>query len=359
METSYGTGDLGKLFFEQVFDPIAVYRVNPGPFDLDKVMYLDVNKAYEKVMKVKREQVIGRSFAQVWPNGEARWSDLIRACVTRRRAARSEGHSPSTGTYLEAMAFYLPPDRVAVIFFDQTKWKAAASALQDSQEKLRNLAARLTLSEEQTRREIAADIHDRVGYSLVSLLHLVRELKARSSDDESRELSRRCQKEIEGLVEETRTLIFKLSPPVLKDLGLNFALETLAENIFTPLGIGWTFQGDDDAVTALPVDDEICVLLYRMTRELLINITKHSKAKHAAIRVRRGQGKIQVIVEDDGVGFVPPSLRTEGNARTGYGLFSIRERLLTIDGQLNVLSEPGKGTTVVMTAPRMLGRSDE
>ncbi|MDN5336254.1 MAG: hypothetical protein PWR02_1280 [Synergistales bacterium] len=102
----------------------------------------------------------------------------------------------------------------------------------------------------------------------------------------------------------------------------------------------------------------MCILLYDMVRELLVNVIKHSGASFVNIRVYRSQKKIRVVVEDNGRGF-PVDLQKKWGQMKGFGLFSIRERILPIGGKIQVLSEPGKGATVCLEAPLAEGRMSE
>ncbi|MBR1672563.1 MAG: histidine kinase [Fretibacterium sp.] len=355
-----------KVFFERVFDPIALYRTREKarPVDVGGIVFFDVNPAYERVMKVKRGDIIGRSFLEVWPMAEERWASIVADSVNQGRTMRCEGESRDTRSYLEAIAFPLSEDMAAAIFQDRTEWKRSDDALKRHQEELRALATRLTLSEENTRRAIATDLHDQMGYKLVSLLNRLRALQGRAlppgAGDEVRDLIADTERIIAG----SRDLIFELSPPILKEIGLNPALETLAGNLLEPRGIRWKFSARGE-MDKFCVDDAICVLLYRMTRELLLNVIKHSEATQVMVTVNRGPGRITVIVEDNGRGFPrnfnllePPYAGHVTDSREGlvhgFGLFSIRERLLPIGGSLKVISEPGAGAMVVMSCPLTL-----
>lgn len=349
-----------RIFFERTFDPIALYHVGPSSeYSREKTRFIDVNEAYEKVMKIRREDVIGRSFREVWPQAEKYWENIIDRCVITGRMSHTEGYSADSNAYLEAIALFLPPDRATVIFIDKTQWKKSDDELKRKQGellrnrgRLRELAARLTLAEEHTRRSIATDLHDHFGYKLVALLRSLRQIHEGRMAASLREEVKQAIDQTEELIGESRSLIFKLSPPILLEVGLDPALEALADQLLTPQGIKWTLHGKDASIFEQPAEDAICVLLYRMTRELLINVIKHSKATIVTIKIHRGPGKIQVVVEDDGVGFDAVDLPPFDHAC--YGLFSIRERLITIGGDLTIVSLPGKGTTIAMTAPRHL-----
>ena len=120
-----------KFFFERVFDPIALYSIigDARPVDAGRIVFFDVNPAYERVMKMSRDNIIGRSFREVWPMAEERWADIIVNCANNGRMACCEGESRDSESYLKAMAFPLSSDMVAAIFLDRTDWKQANDAL--------------------------------------------------------------------------------------------------------------------------------------------------------------------------------------------------------------------------------------
>ena len=296
-------------------------------------------------MKLSREKIIGKTFNEVWPKAETRWSGVIRDCLKQKRSIHCIGESAEVGSYLEAIAFPIPPEMAAVIFLDRTKLQRSHNALRKRQRQLRALAAQLTISEENTRRSVASDLHDRVGYDLISQLNTLRKMESMTNPDEIKNSIHKLIYNTENIIAENRSLIFELSPPVLKEAGLNPALDELAKNILEPHGIKWQViaKGDPEEFKA---DDSVCVILYRMARELLINAVKHSGAKNVNIIINRKPELITVAVEDDGTGLL--------RNNKGFGLFSIRERLLALGGNLKIISEQGNGLMAVMTCPLKL-----
>ena len=353
-----------EFFFERTFNPIAIYKTDAAPdeINLDNIRYVEVNPAYERVNNVKREDVIGKSFLAVWPEVEPRWGEIVKKCLQTGAAVHCEGESRYTGKYLEAIAFPLSDDMAATIFLDRTELKKSEEQLRanekkllEYQTKLRELAIELTLSEEKTRREIATDLHDSIGHALLILLLELRKLREeyKLSRDANCVLDNTIQM-ADRMITESRQLIFELSPPILREVGLTPALEALADNLLTPRGIKWrmTTRGEMKDNNA---DDAVCVILYRMARELLINVIKHAGAQNVEICVNRGAGKIQVVIDDDGVGMPKHfELRKLGRkTSSGLGLFSIRERLIHIGGDMQIISA-GAGTTVSLLAPLVI-----
>ena len=332
---------LYRILFERVFDPIALYRVQD-----DRIIFVDVNPAYERVMKLPREELIGKTFHEVWPNAEPRWSSVITECLKHNKTAHCIGESIDVNSYLEAIAFPIQPDMAAVIFLDRTKLKRSENALKRKHKQLRALAAKLTITEEETRRNIASDLHDRLGYELISQLRTLREIDSKLDEGNIKDSINELINRTQNIIAENRSLIFELSPPVLKEAGLNPALEELAKNILAPNKIQWHIitKGSAEEFRA---DDSVCIILYRMARELLINAVKHSGASNVNIIINRKPENITVAIEDNGAGMFKSSNK-------GFGLFSIRERLLALGGNLKLISEQGKGLMAVMTCPLKL-----
>lgn len=349
-----------KFFFERTFNPIAIYKTDCPLENLDTrhVIFVDVNPAYERVNKIRKDDVAGRSFHDVWPSVESCWGDIIIECLRKNKSVHCEGESVYTGKYLEAIACPISENMAATIFLDRTEWKKSDDKVKRNQKKLddygaklRELATKLTLSEESTRREIATDIHDSIGHSLLTLLLDLHKLRDEHADFSGETLNtlNNCVKVTEDMISNSRELIFQLSPPILLEVGIVPAIEMLADHMFTPRGIRWevvAFRGKENVY---PADDAICVILYRMTRELFVNVIKHSGAKKVSIIINRGPKKIQVVVEDDGKG-LPPKYKTGPASRSGLGLFSIKERLLYIGGEMQILTGE-TGTTISLLAP--------
>ena len=332
-----------KILFERVFDPIALYKVNG-----EQIIFVDINPAYERVMKQKRDEIIGRTFHEVWPNAEQRWSQVIKECLMQKRTMHCIGESTEVNSYLEAIAFPIPPHMAAVIFLDRTRLKRSDNALRKRQIQLRAMSAQLTISEEKTKRSIASYLHDKIGYDLITQLNILRDMDSRAESDDLKNSIHELISITQNIISENRSLIFELSPPLLKEAGLIPALEELAEKILEPHKIQWHVisKGNDE----FRADDSVCVILYRMARELMINVVKHSGASNVNIIINTKHGMITVAVEDNGKGF--------DTDKRGFGLFSIRERLLALGGELRIISEPGEGTMAVMSCPGKLKESE-
>jgi signal transduction histidine kinase len=216
------------------------------------------------------------------------------------------------------------------------------------QAKLRSLSSELLLTEERERRRIATDLHDRIGHALAnSAIKLGLMQKSSFSAGFAGEVEE-IRKIIDQTIQDTSSLTFEISPPMLYDLGLEAAIDWLVEQIQKQHNILIEF-GDDGQPK--PMDVSFRVLIFQAIRELLFNIVKHARAKHAKVFIRRDGDDIRIDIEDDGLGFDTSAINSGVGRTKGFGLFSIRERLSHLGGYLEVDSELGKGSRITMVSP--------
>ena len=217
------------------------------------------------------------------------------------------------------------------------------------QQRLRHLSSELLQTEERERRRIAIEIHDRIGQALA--VNKI-QLGALQSEVDSQELKTKIEN-IRGLlsqtIRDTRTLTFELSPPVLYELGLQAALEWLAEIIRKQNGLKVDLTGDG---SDRKLDAEKRVLLFRTCRELLFNVVKHAGAKRARVSLRGDGAAIMIKISDDGTGFEPDLLQAGYDPfERGFGLFSVREQLQHQGGTFEIDSGPDRGSEVTIVMP--------
>ena len=132
-------------------------------------------------------------------------------------------------------------------------------------------------------------------------------------------------------------------PSMLKHAGLAAALTQHCAEIGEHHGLTVTCRMDD-RLDAL--DFEMALCLYRVTQEALTNIVRHARARAASVELRRSPEGVELLISDDGIGFV-----TTERARSGLGLRSIEERVRLTGGDVRVESRPGVGTTLVIHIP--------
>ncbi|MBW1709365.1 MAG: PAS domain S-box protein [Deltaproteobacteria bacterium] len=231
---------------------------------------------------------------------------------------------------------------------DVTERILAENKILKYQEQLRVITWELSLAEERERRRIAIDLHDKVGQTLaMSQFNLKRLHQAVGSNDINASLENIIQL-LDVAISDMRSLTFDLSPPALYELGLDAALDELADQLQQEYGLPITVKDDGQSK---PMSENARVILYRATRELMLNVVKHAQARQMIVSINKKNGKISVEVSDDGVGFNTTQIFKRLARTKSLGLLSIRERLNPLNGEMDIISTPGKGTVVTMKLP--------
>jgi signal transduction histidine kinase len=228
--------------------------------------------------------------------------------------------------------------------------KESEERLKIQQDGLRAVASQLSLAEERERHRIGAHLHDHIGQSLALANIKLGELLATPDSELAswKDRLREMRRLLEQTIHETQSLTFTVSSPLLHEIGLEAALAWLTENSLRDTGVATFFESDD---RPKPVAEEVAILLYQIVAELLANVKKHAQARHVKVSLWREADRLQVAVEDDGVGFDAGNLGSRWQEAEGYGLFSIRERLAPFGGSMTVDSKPGEGTQVTIAVP--------
>ena len=344
--------------FKSISDPLAICKIvdsenGDGGRDL---VYVRVNDAYEKINHMKREDLVGKLYSSVWKNDIEDWGRvMISVAKTGSTGYGTVYGSDAHSGFFEAESSVAPgfyqlfifcpvAGWVVLIFRDMAPWRKVALQLKKNEQQLRKLTAGLTLAEEKTRRAIASKLHDSIGYSMVTMLHTLTGLCEAMSGGEEKNKVAVAVEQMKKLIQDIRSFTFDISPPTLYEVGLAAAVESRCEHLRDTYGIACTFREEGCESGA---DEDIKILLYQMTHELLVNVVKHAKATSLLVVVRWKAQKVQIIVEDNGTGFTPGKI---GRMNSGMGLFSIKERLRSVGGEMKIVST-GKGTTVSLLAP--------
>jgi signal transduction histidine kinase len=215
------------------------------------------------------------------------------------------------------------------------------------QQRLRALVAELGRTEQRERHRVAADLHDNLAQLLAACKMRVAAVSAaaRAGTRAAADAAEAVRLLGEG-IEYTRSLMADLSPPVVQGEGLDAALEWAVQRAEKQ---GLRVRVTSDGLPK-PVADDVRLLLLQGVRELLLNVVKHAGTAEAAVAVERDGGEVRLTVEDGGCGFTGGAA-VAPHASGGFGLFSLRERLQLVGGRVDVVSQAGRGTKVVLTAP--------
>ena len=231
---------------------------------------------------------------------------------------------------------------------------------------LRRLHARVTKAEQAERDRLARHLHDHLQQFLVGAkmqAHVAGQNVAEGAADpaELAETLGRVAELVDEALTCSRTLTSELSPPpVLHTLGIAAALHWLADFYERRHALAVTIDAgeDDPGGGELPdLPEDLRVLLFEATRELLFNVVKYAGVRRAAIRLRAVGGGaaggrfVELTVADEGEGFETADRLVKQRDATGLGLFGLAERLEDVGGSVQITSAPGRGASVAVAVP--------
>jgi len=221
--------------------------------------------------------------------------------------------------------------------------------LNQANQNLRDLSARLLHIRDQEARRLARELHDSVGQLVAAISMNIGIIRAQAHKLD--ETGARAAEENFALVQqisaEIRTLSHLLHPPLLDELGLASALRWYVEEFSqrSQIQVATEFPAD---LGRLPTEVETAI--FRITQECLTNIHRHSGSKTAAIRLSIEDGNLILVAQDSGKGIPTDKLRQTGDGPVGVGFRGMVERLRYLGGHLTIHSDT-QGTVVTATLP--------
>jgi PAS domain S-box-containing protein len=296
-----------------------------------------VNHAFRELTGYTDEQLIGRRFwdlvapPELVDEVEQAFQEQVESGVSIEHETAWIGRS---GTW-RIVAWWLRPlgesaDKFIVCGTDITERKAQEAELRASR-------SRIVEAADDARMRLERNLHDGAQQRLVSLSLALRlaQSRLREDPDGAEQLLVGASDELTQALAELRELARGIHPAVLSDRGLPAALEALAARAPLPVELS------TDLEERLPSPVEAAA--YYVVAEALTNVAKYSDASAVEVRAERQNGRVVVEVADDGVGGADPSL--------GSGLRGLADRVEALDGQLEVESSAGEGTTVRAVIP--------
>jgi signal transduction histidine kinase len=235
--------------------------------------------------------------------------------------------------------------------------REAEEGLRSTSRQLRALAARLQNAREEERKKIAREIHDELGQMMtavkIDLAMLDRKLSGRNGERliaQAKAEIAAMQKMVDTTIKSVRKIATELRPDVLDNLGLLEALQWQAQEFEHRTGIPARLNLTD---APLELDQEKSIAVFRIFQETLTNIARHAKASEVDVTLRTEEGKLLLVVADDGRGITDEEIQGPGS----LGLLGMRERSHLFGGEVQIARGKEKGTIVTVTIPLRRGSS--
>jgi PAS domain S-box-containing protein len=229
-------------------------------------------------------------------------------------------------------------------------------ALRESENRLRLLSSHILTAQEKERKRLSLELHDDLGQSLSLLKVQISSIQPKLGEDRTSvfESLQEIRQYLNFVIENVRRLSRDLSPSIIEDLGLSAAIQWLISD----------FTKHNNIKTSMDIEDisdffslEKQIVIYRIFQEILTNIGKHSKAERLTTCIKREEGLVSFVAEDNGKGFDLKEVLAKHSNEKGMGLAAMQERTLMLGSPLNILTCKGKGTKIAFMIPIESGES--
>ncbi len=216
--------------------------------------------------------------------------------------------------------------------------------LEAAYRRLKKLSARLVVAQERERTLISRELHDQLGQTLTGVVIHLHAARRACAPEDARRHADTAMDMAQGAVEQLKTLSFSLRPPQLDLLGLVPTVQTAVQRLAEPAGLAFSVSARG---TEPQVLGETASVAVRLVQEAMNNIVRHAHASRVRVRLRfLPQGRIGLLVVDDGVGFDKQALLTGQPSEHNVGLFGMIERTELAGGRLHIRTRPGAGVAV-------------
>ncbi len=301
------------------------------------------NRRFADIVRTSLARVIGAPLRRFVPPAERATLDMLLQAGSRENARGDLGFRAGDGTPVPVAVSFAPlhaegsADAIGVV-----------GVIRDITERVRQdelrkgLIEQVMTAQDEERQRIARELHDETGQSLTALLVGLRTIEGSQTAAQAVELARRLRETTARTLVDVGRLWRGLHPGVLDHLGLAAAVTRHAEEFAQVHRIAVNVRTDGLDVDGL--SPLLQATVYRVLQEALTNVARHAGARTVNVWVVRGEGSVELRVQDDGAGFEP------GNSRR-LGLRGMRERAALLGGAIEVESRPGAGTTITMRIP--------
>ena len=320
----------------------------------ERYQFISVNDAFKDATGLTSDQILNRYVEEVIPQSSlqqvlTKYKEAIETKKTVHWEEVSEYLGGTKTGFVSVTPVYDNNQkciRLVGFIHDVTKNKLAELELREKNEELRLLSAHLQNIREEERTNIAREIHDVLGERLTGLRLNISwiERQLPSSLDNIKEKFAGLIHTVDDTIKTVRKISTELRPSILDDFGLIDALEWQASEFAKTTRINCKVKS---FLTDNIDSKQIVITLFRIFQESLTNILRHAEAENVWAQLLPQGNKIELTITDDGVGMNMEAVK----GKQTLGLMGMKERVLMVNGEFTISSEPGKGTRIAVSVP--------
>jgi len=315
---------------------------------------LELNAAAEKIFSLSQSKLIGENVIELIPPSFKPWfqnglahrfagdKGPIQGSRIEMPALRADGSRFSAEFTITPISLPGPP-MFTFYIRDITQRKRAEA-------ELHSLPQQIIKAQEAERSRIAQELHDGINQLVASVKMRLRKVEGSLPDlkPAAREILRRCDILLVKVLEENRRIAHNLRPVELDNLGLAAACSSFCNEFQSRTNLKLECSLIPPTRRLPPMVE---LNLFRIVQEAINNIEKHAQAKLIKLQIRIQKGSVVLKIQDDGQGFDAKAHKPGGKMRHGLGLTNMRERALSLGGTCEMISIPGRGTTIDVRVP--------
>jgi PAS domain S-box-containing protein len=315
---------------------------------------IELNSAAERIFAFSRSKFVGENVLAVIPPSFKPWF------TTGLANGFTGGKGPTLGSRIEMPALRADGSRFSAEFaitpISLTEHPMFTLYIRDiaqrkkAEAELRALPQRILRAQEAERSRIAQELHDGINQLIASVKMRLRKVESSLPDlkPAAREILRRCDQVLVQVLEENRRIANNLRPAELDNLGLPAACSSFCSEVQSRTNLKIECRIASPKRRLPPVLE---LHLFRIIQEAITNITKHARAKLVKLQIQVRGDLVILKIQDDGHGFDPAAVEEGKKIRHGLGLTNMRERALAMNGDCEIKSQLGRGTTILVRVP--------
>lgn len=262
-----------------------------------------------------------REFRVVWSDGSVHWVQ-----------GRGEFTFDAVGKAI----------RMRGVVMEITERKLAETALQQSHQRLQELSRKIMEVQETERRHLARELHDELGQLLTVISVNLKAVRSKLDGEAQPQLDESIGY-VDRVIQEVRNLSLDLRPAMLDDLGLASAVRWYAERQAERAGFQVELVSES---TAGDVPTDVKNACFRVAQEALTNVVRYGKARRVRVELHQREDEVELIVQDDGIGFDATAVRRRAAQGKSVGVLGMQERTELLSGAFEIQSAPGQGCTI-------------